>query len=279
MRLILVVWVAVTLTFFALRLLPGDAVDMQLAQSGASQDAISDVRARLGLDVPPLEQYLRYMAGLLRGDLGASLTSGLPVAEMIGQRLPATIVLALSASALATVAGVVVGVVAAYGNTLARLLIDLAIGTPIYWTGTLALVAFTTRPGWLPVVILAFHTMGGLAQMIAVNVREIKDSAYVTAARGKGLPETLILRRHVLRVALLPVLTVGALQTGFLLGGTVITESLFVRSGIGRLLLDSTLRQDYPVVQGIVVLAALVYASLTALADWTHHWLDPRIRR
>jgi peptide/nickel transport system permease protein len=121
--------------------------------------------------------------------------------------------------------------------------------------------------------------MGGIARVLQANVREARSAQFIQTARSKGLPEWLIIRRHILRVALPPVITVIALQAGFLMSGTVITESIFVRPGIGRLLLDSVLLQDYPVVQGIIILSALVYAALNMLADHISQMVDPRLSR
>lgn len=296
LRAPLVVWLAVTLAFVALRLLPGDAIDAQLAQVGAGELEIAQRRAQLGLDAPPLSQYGRFWAGLLVGDWGVSLSNGQPVLALIAAQLPPTLTLALSAATLASLLGVTLGTLAALGPDLVRAvasgLLALALGAPIYWTGTLVMVLFAAQWGWLPatgsgsaahlvlpVSVLAFHTMGEIGQVTRANVSALADAPYVRYARSRGLPESLIARRHVLRVALSPVMAVIALQIGFLLGGTVITESLFARPGLGRLLLDSVLARDFPVVQGLVMLAALVYVTLNAAADLAQSYLDPRLRR
>lgn len=291
---LLVLWLAATLIFFALRVLPGDALAAQLAQGGATTAQIDAARAQLGLDDHLLAQYGRFLGGLLRGSLGVSLSSGRPVEDMIAERLWPTIELALLAVLLAALGGLALGVLSAadrWAGRMARLLVGLALGVPIYWTATLAVVLFAVTLGWLPssgtgswrqlvlpVSVLAFHTLGAIARLTQISVREVRAMLFVRTAHGKGLPAGLVLRRHVLRVALPPAVTVIALQTGFLLGGAVIIESVFVRPGIGRLLLDSTLRQDYPVVQGVVVLTATAYVALNTLADIVHRLLDPRLR-
>jgi peptide/nickel transport system permease protein len=290
---VLTVWLAATLSFFALRVLPGDAISAQLAQGGAGRDDIERARARMGLGAPVAIQYTRFMSDLVRGDLGYSLLSQYPVREMIWERFQPTVKLALSAIVVAAVVGVGLGIIGAFESpvsVLSRLLITLSISAPIYWTGTLAIALFSAHLGWLPstgtgklehlilpVGVLSFHTMGGIARVTQVNVKDVRHASFVWVARSKGLTERYIVGRHILRVGLLPVVTVIALQTGFLLGGTVITESLFVRPGIGRLLLDSTIKQDYPVVQGIVILSAMVYITLTTLADVSHRLIDPRV--
>ena len=291
---VLVLWLAATLAFFALRVLPGDAVAAQLAQGGATAMQIDAARTELGLNDGLPAQYGRFLAGLLRGSLGVSLASGRPVEDMIAERLWPTIELALLAVALAALGGVSLGVIGAgdgWAGRWARLMIGVSMGVPVYWTATLAVVLFAVQLGWLPssgvgswrqlvlpVTVLAFHTLGAIARVVQISVREVRDMLFVRTARGKGLPDLLVLRRHVLRVALPPAVTVIALQTGFLLGGAVIIESVFVRPGVGRLLLDSTVRQDYPVVQGIVILVAAAYVMFNTLAEAVHRLLDPRLR-
>jgi ABC-type dipeptide/oligopeptide/nickel transport system permease component len=289
------VLIVATLSFFVLRVAPGDAVSAQLEQSGASQEDIESVRRQLGLSDPLGKQYIRFITGLVRGDLGYSLVNGQSVTKLIGDRLQSTVILAFTAITFATIVGVSFGTLAAFENIasrMARAVVDLSISAPIYWTGTLAIVIFSAQLGWLPstgtgrinalilpVFVLGFHAMGGIARVLQANVREARSAQFIQTARSKGLPEWLIIRRHILRVALPPVITVIALQAGFLMSGTVITESIFVRPGIGRLLLDSVLLQDYPVVQGIIILSALVYAALNMLADHISQMVDPRLSR
>jgi ABC-type dipeptide/oligopeptide/nickel transport system permease component len=289
------VLIVATLSFFVLRVAPGDAVSAQLEQSGASQEDIESVRRQLGLSDPLGKQYIRFITGLVRGDLGYSLVNGQSVTKLIGDRLQSTVILAFTAITFATIVGVSFGTLAAFENIasrMARAVVDLSISAPIYWTGTLTIVIFSAQLGWLPstgtgridalilpVFVLGFHAMGGIARVLQANVREARSAQFIQTARSKGLPEWLIIRRHILRVALPPVITVIALQAGFLMSGTVITESIFVRPGIGRLLLDSVLLQDYPVVQGIIILSALVYAAFNMLADHISQMIDPRLSR
>jgi peptide/nickel transport system permease protein len=290
-----VIWLAATLAFIALRVLPGDALLSQLSQAGVEESAIQQQRAAAGLTDPIPVQYGRFWAGLLRGDFGTSLLSGQRVTEMIRQQLPPTLVLAVSALALAVVLGISLGYLgaldAAWGlPELARFLMNAALSTPIYWTGTLAIYVFTVQLDLLPsggaggvsqlvlpVLVLGFHTSGAVGRVVQASLRDVRSADYVRGARAKGLTETHIALHHVLRAGLLPVITVVALQAGFLLSGVVITESLFARPGLGKLLLDSTLRQDYPVVQGIVVLSAVVYTLLNTAADVVYALADPRV--
>ncbi len=283
-------WLAATLAFFALRVLSGDAIQAELLSSGASAETIAERQAALGLTDPVVVQYGRFLSGLLRGDLGVSLLDGRPVTEIITQQLAPTVALALTALIMATFGGIMLGTVAALDlrvSGIARLVLDLSLSVPLYWTGTLAIYIFAVQLNWLPTsgannltlpaLVLAFHTSGAVGQVVRAGVRDTLALDFVRTARAKGLREAPIIIRHVLRAALLPTVTVIALQAGFLLGGVVITESLFVRPGIGRLLLNATLRQDYPVVQGIVILGAFVYTLLNAGADLVYHLLDPRV--
>ena len=291
---ILTVWGAATLAFFALAVLPGDAIESQLTQNGADSALIQERRAALGLTDPVIVRYLRFVAHVAQGDLGSSLLSGEPVRDAIVRSLGPTVQLALSALVIGSSFGILLGVVTARESGLlafgARVITALALSTPIYWTGTIAIYVFTARLGLLPsagagrfsqlilpATILGFHTAAAIARVVQANVRDIAAAPYVRTARAKGLGELRILLAHVLRVALLPVIGIIALQAGFLLNGTVITESLFVRPGVGRLLLEATVQQDYPVVLGVVILAALVYTGVNAAADLVYQLLDPRV--
>jgi peptide/nickel transport system permease protein len=289
-----VIALALTLAFVVLRGLPGDAVDSTLALSGARPDEIALRREQLGLNDPLGRQYLAYLAGVVRGDWGESLISGQPVADLIAQNAGPTLVLALSALLVALALGVALGLMA--GTVRQRPLrlaadavIALTLSTPVYWTATLAIYLFTVKlrllPGVsgsgvraliLPACVLGFHAAGSIAQVTASSLRETITQDFVRTARAKGLPDLDVLD-HVLRVGLLPVIAVVALQLGFLLGGTVITETIFLRRGLGRVLLTAVKDRDYPVVQGLVILSALVYSLLNALADLLYGLVDPRV--
>lgn len=284
--MLLVVWLAASTAFFMLRILPGDAIEAQLAIGGVSESQINAQRESLGLNDPLPEQYARYMLGLLRGDMGDSLTYRLPVTELIFTRLHHTITLAALTMFVSILLAISIGLWAAQDNGwIARLLINISLSVPIYWSATLAIIIFVAELNWLsasgnlilPVGVLSFNVMGGMAQVVQTNVRMVQQATFIQVARSKGLTERRIRLWHILRVALIPLVTIAALQTGFLLSGTVITEQIFVRPGVGRLLLESTISQDYPVVQGIVVFSAVFYVLLNAIADILHRLLDPRL--
>ncbi len=292
---LLVAWLALTVAFVVLRALPGDAVDATLTHAGVSQEALDARRDALGLNDPLWKQYLDYGVAALRGDLGESLLSGQPVTELIAQNWGPTVTLAAAALLVAVALGLGLGVLAGTGargglGLLAQGMASVALSTPVYWTATLAIYVFTVVLGVLPGVggggvrhlilpaaVLGFHTAGSIAQVTASSVRASYRQDFVRTARAKGLPEPDVLD-HVLRVGLLPVIAVVALQFGFLLGGTVITETIFVRRGLGRLLLSAVDGRDYPVIQGLVALAALSYSLLNALADMLFALADPRVR-
>jgi peptide/nickel transport system permease protein len=288
------IWLAATLAFFALRVLPGDAVTTQMRESGASAETIAIRRAVLGLDAPVVIQYVRFLGGLARGDLGVSLQDGRQVSEIIVQQFIPTLILTMGALLVSVIFGVLLGAIAALDQQstsisrfsfLARLILDLSLSVPLYLTGTLAIYFVTVfaiqgLPASgivLPTLVLGFTGAGAIGQLVRASVSETLGQDFVRTARAKGLSEMQVSLNHVIRAGLLPVITAIALQAGFLLGGVVITESLFVRPGIGRILLNATLRQDYPVVQGIVVFGAIVYILVNFAADLLYRLLDPRV--
>ncbi len=290
-------WLAATLAFGALRIVPGDAIAAQLGRSGATTQQIADRRAALGLDAPLVTQYLAMLGGLLRGDLGRSLISERPVAEMIGEQFGATAELAITALLIGTFVGLSVGLMAALAeHPLPRLAAwtfsALALSAPAYWTSTLTIAVFGVwlhgalpsagagdlRHLILPGAVLGFAVSGAIGKVTTASIRDTQRADFVRTARGKGLPERYIALRHILRASLPPIITVIALQFGFLLGGTVITETIFVRPGIGRVLINAINDHDYSVVQGIVILAAIVYSFTSAAADWLITAIDPHLR-
>ncbi|MBP8974451.1 MAG: ABC transporter permease [Anaerolineae bacterium] len=292
---LIVAWIALSAAFVVLRALPGDAVDATLARAGASPAEVAARRESLGLTDPLWQQYATYLGGVARGNLGESLVTGQPVAQMIGQNLGPTAALAGSALLVGVTLGLALGLVAGLASRrapgwLAEGAAALALSMPVYWTATLAIYIFTVvlavLPGVggsgprhliLPAAVLGFHTAGSIAQVTARSIRRAAGQDFVRTARAKGLGEADV-ADHILRVGLLPVIAVIALQLGFLLGGTVVTESIFVRQGLGRLLLTAIDNRDFPVIQGVVTLTALAYSAIHALADVLYALADPRMR-
>lgn len=290
------IWVTITLVFFALRLIPGDAIQAQLLGSGAGAVVVENRRAQLGLNLPPIEQYARFMTGLLRGELGYSLLDGQPVIEMIAQRYPPTLSLGISAALVAGIVGITLGAMAELApykiaSEIARGTIRLMQSLPAYWTGTLVIILFadilnlfppsgTGSLGHLilPASVLGCHVSGGIGRLVEGLMADARSADYVRTAQAKGLPQRLVTLRHILRPAVPPVIVMIALQLNFILGGTVVIETLFLRPGLGKLLLDATLQQDYPVVQGLVILGGITTVVVNEAAQGLRDWLDPRLR-
>lgn len=282
-----VIWLAVTLAFIALQIIPGDSVLESLSAAGVSQQVVEARREALGLARPPLEQYARYLAGLVSGDMGVSLQDGRPVAAIIAQQAPATIALALAASAITLVFGLPMGVLAAGTRGWAllwRLLLGLLISIPVLWSGTL-LFSFSGVHGargdlaglLLPTLVLGLSGAGALGIVVEGVVSDTQALPFVTTARAKGLGESRILLAHILRASAGPILAAFVLQAGFLVGGVVLTETIFNRPGLGRLLVNAALRQDTPLVLGLVVWSALFYTGLLLAADLAARLVDPRL--
>lgn len=300
LTLLPVLWAAASLAFFAVHFAPGDPATAQLAQSGASATAIAERRTALGLDEPLITQYARYLRGVVQGDLGHSWHSNQPVRQIIGAALPPTVTLSAAATALALLIGIPLGTLAALtrhwnrwrwldaaGMTLALS----GLSTPVAFSGLIMILIFSLNLGWLPAtgqesvshlllpaLVLGWAGSGSLARLTRDRLLDVLAQQYIVAARARGIPNTRLVGHHAARVVLPEVLTMLALQIGFLLGGTVITESVFARRGLGRVAVEGVLAQDLPVVQGIVLLVALVYTLSNLAADVARLWLDPRLR-
>lgn len=281
------IWMGATLAFFALRILPGDAVENQLTRLGLSEAVIAQQRSRLGLDRPLPLQYAAFIAGLLVGDLGVSLYSGEPVVVIIMRGAASTVILSTAAMIAAVLLGIALGLGSAaqfrFGiGRVFRLITVLALSIPIYWTGTLVIYWIAGQVGGsknilLPIAVLGFHSAGPIARITHTSIEQIRNAAWIKTAAGKGLSDQAILRWHILRVGLIPVVTMSALQAAFLLSGTVITESIFQQPGIGALLLNAVIDRDFPLVQGIIVLIVTIYLLCTTIADLITRFLDPRM--
>jgi len=292
---VFVLWLAATLAFFALKWTPGDPAEALLAASGATPEEIAERRARLGLDDPLPVQYIRYLADLARGDLGESWLHGRPVGRMVLEQMGPTVELAAAATAVGIALGLGLGVLAAvrrrtWVDTAATVVASIGLSTPTYWTGLLAILLFSLRLRWLPATgegglrhlilpasVLGFALSGSVARMVRARVAEVLEAPFIVAARARGLPGHRVLLVHVLKAAAGPALTVTALQFGFLLGGAVVTESVFARRGLGRLAVEAILWRDLPVVRGVVLVSALAYVGINLTADLLHAWLDPRL--
>ncbi len=284
-----------TLVFLLIHLVPGDPAQAMLGDGAAPQD-VSALRTRLGLDQPLLVQYAQFLRGSSRGDLGLSLRTGQPVLSAIGDRLPATAELALSAMMVALLVALPLGVAAAVwrGTVVdhAAMTASLAgISIPNFWLGPMMAIVFAVQLGWLPVsgrgtwahLVLPSATLGAalaaiLARMTRSSVLEELREPYVLAARARGASRARAVWRHAFRNSLVPVVTVVGLQFGSVLTGAIITETIFSWPGVGRLLIQSINFRDYPMVQGCILLIAITYVAVNLLTDVLYGWLDPRIR-
>ncbi|HEY0832289.1 MAG TPA: ABC transporter permease [Azospirillum sp.] len=291
------------LIFLLQQLLPGDPATV-LAGEDADPTVIAEIRRQYRLDQPVPVQYLHWMAGVLTGDLGESMRLKAPVLDLILQKLPVTLQLAVMAMAFALVIGVGTGIVSALRkgsawDAAANAVALWGISTPTFWLGILLIYLFAVRLGWLPAsgyvspaedwrqslattIMPAFVLGNAIAGVIMRHTRsallQALQSDFVRTARAKGLPERAVVLRHALRPALTPLITLGALEFGTLLSGAVLTEQIFSIPGFGKLIVDAVFNRDYAVVQGVVLVTATVYILLNLLADLGYILTDPRLR-
>lgn len=279
-----ILWASVSLVFFAVQLLPGDPAQAAFAQSAATEQSIQARRTQLGLDDPIHVQYIRYVWGMLRGDLGTSWVVGLPVSSLVWRQFMFTLRLTAASMLFAILIGVLLGSIPSLLGALfapfARGLSGLLLSTPVMFSGLLLLWLFSLRLNLLPPsgegqvrhLILPMLVVGGsvggtLAQSIDAGIVASRTAPFATAARSKGRSHMSVLVRHVFPVGVLPSLDVVALQTGFLLSGAIVTEALFNRQGLGSLMLNAVLTHDWPLLWGGVFLSAGVYALMLLLAE------------
>lgn len=284
------------LVFASLYLLPGDPVQALAGEVPLERERVEALREQLGLNDPPWEQYGRFALDAIQGDLGTSLKSRRPVLDEILTFLPATLQLTTAAMVFAVIVGVTLGAVAAirahtWVDTLTMLLALGGVSVPVFWMGLMLLLVFAVWLGLVPStgtegierLILPAFTLGyGAAAIIARLTRsamlEVLSLEYVVTARSKGLSERVVIVRHALRNALIPVITVVGLQVGNLLSGAVIVETVFSRQGVGRMLVNGILGKDLPLVQGAILFVAVFYVLINLLTDILYAWVDPRIR-
>jgi peptide/nickel transport system permease protein len=284
-----------TLVFALIHLVPGDPAQAMLGE-GASQEEVQKLRGILGLDRPLLAQYLSFLGGITRGDLGRSFRYNTPVTTEIRARFPNTVKLALAAMLVALSVAIPLGILAAvYRGTFvdhAAMTLALAgICMPNFWLGPLLAILFAVWLGWLPVsgtgtpahLVLPAVTLGAalaaiLARMTRASVLEELRELYVLAARARGFSGRRAVLRHAFRNSLIPIVTIVGLQFGAVLTGTIITETIFAWPGIGRLLIQAINFRDYPLVQGCILFISVTYVAMNLITDLTYGFLDPRIR-
>jgi peptide/nickel transport system permease protein len=309
----LVLWAALTVNFLLPRAMPGSPLPYLVGEEVGSLSAerLAEVRDRYGLDEGLGRQYVRYLGGIARGEWGASFQSGRPVAEVLRERLPWTLLLVGSSLVLATLLGVVAGALASWwhGGRFDTLSLGAAIvldALPTFWLGMILIAVFAVELRWLPsfgavtpgaalgpwaqardvaghlvlpVAALTGATLSGTYLVMRYAMLDVLGQEYVRTARAKGVPERTLLLGHAVRNALLPVSTVVFLNLGFLVGGATVVETVFAYPGVGTLLYEAVLGRDYPVLQGAFFVLTLSVVLANALADAVYPLLDPRVRR
>jgi peptide/nickel transport system permease protein/oligopeptide transport system permease protein len=283
------------LLFFMLRALPGDPAQVLAGQMATPED-IEHIRHQLGLDRPVYIQYAVFLGQLAKFDLGRSARTQNPVIQEIWARLPNTILLAVVAITLACLFGIPAGIISAirpytfldYLVTSAALF---GISMPVFWLGLMLVIVFSVILPWLPAggtgswkhvilpsITLTAFVVAFIARMTRSSMLEVLSQDYTTTARSKGLMEKVVVIKHALKNALIPIITVVGLQFGMLLGGAVLTETVFAWPGVGRLIVDSILARDYPVIQGTILIFGLIYTLVNLMVDVIYAFVDPRIR-
>lgn len=283
--------------FFMLRLVPGDPVRLMFAnQASPSPERIEEIRHQLGLDLPIWRQYVNYVTGVLQGDFGLSIRSRQPVFEEIVQRLPNTFRLTSASLAVAVTVGILAGVLSAvykgrWIDRVSMVVAILGISIPSFWFGLMIMLLFGVRLEWLPVsgattwehlvmpaITLGLISSAIIARLTRASMLEALGQDYVRTARAKGLSGRTVIVRHALRNAFIPVVTIIGLQIGGLLSGAFIIESVFAYPGVGQLAVTALQARDFPVIQGIVLLVAVIYVCVNLIADLVYGFLDPRIQ-
>jgi len=289
------IWLVSTLVFSLIHMIPGDPVEMMLGD-GADRSELESLRADLGLDRPILEQYVTFVGGLFRGDLGRSFHFSEPVTTLIGRHYPATLELALASMLVALLIAIPLGVLSAFYRDglidhLSRFFSLLGVSIPNFWLGPMLILLLAIqfdwfpvsgRDGWrnlvLPAITLGTALAGFLTRMVRSSLAEELHRGYLVTARAKGRSPLQAVVRHALKNASIPIVTIIGLQFGALLTGAIITETVFSWPGLGRLIIQAIRLRDYPLVQGGVLIVALTYLALNLLTDLVYAWLDPRIR-
>lgn len=294
------------IVFVVMRLIPGDPALAILSADDAAytEQELQELRVQLGTDRPIVVQYFDWMSGLLRGDFGTSFWWNGPVMDRLGERIPVTIELAVLGIALAVVCAVPLGVLSAIKpdspiDYVSRIFTLVGISIPTFFSGILLTLVLIRAFGWLPplgyedfwedpwanvkqmmlpALALGFYDMAFIARVTRSSMMEILREDYMRTARSKGLRERIVLSRHGLKNAVLPILTISGWQFGRLFGGTVIIERIFLIPGIGQLLIDAVFQRDFPTIQAIIVIVAVSIVIINLLVDLLYGWLDPRIR-
>ena len=285
------------ITFVLMQALPGDPVQ-GMAGERASPETIARIRAELGTERPLPLQYLGYLKLLLHGELGRSYYTNRRVADDLLQKFPNTAKLALAAILFASAAGICLGIISAVrrGTLWDRVVAVITVGgisVPVFWLGLLLMFVFALSLRWLPpsgmgsgslaylvlpAITLGTYSLAYIARVTRSSMIDALSQPYIAAARAKGLSETVVVLKHALKNALIPIVTLIGLDLGSYLNGAVLTETIFGWDGLGRYALDGILKRDYPVIMGVVLIGAVVFVLMNLLVDVSYHYLDPRVR-
>ena len=289
--------------FLIMILVPGDVVTV-LAGPDPTPEMVAALRAKFGLDDPLPVQYLRWAAAALQGDLGTSHIIGRPVTELIGRRLPATLELATASIIIASILGIVIGVIAAlrqgrWLDTLITTVNSFVLSVPNFWFGILGIIVFAVWMDWLPsggrklfseepvralqylilpAITLALDSIAMIARLVRASVLDELSRDYVTVARAKGVRAGRLMRHHISRNAAIPILTVLGLRFGQMLGGAILVESVFNWPGLGRLTVEAIKSRDIVLVQGALMYFVVIYMAINLLIDLSYGWFNPRVR-
>lgn len=298
-QLIPVLFLISLIVFMIMHALPGDPAQLMLAgaESGSvTPERLEELRTQMGLTDPLYVQYWRFLSRAVQGDLGESIRLRSPVTELIAERFGATLQLSLGGLLFAIIIGLGTGILAAlkqnsWIDTTTMFLAYIGVSMPIFWLGLLLILLFSFQLRWfppaggsglqglvLPSITLGFVSAGIISRLTRSSLIETLQEDYIRTTRAKGIPERLIVSRHALKNAFLPVITMVGIQFGGMLAGAVVTETVFSRPGLGRLVVSAILWKDYPLVQGIVLFLAVIYVVVNLLVDVSYAWLDPRIR-
>jgi len=304
-QLIPTVFGVVTLVFIVIRLIPGDA-SSHIAGDNISGEALEALRAKLGLDVPVWQQFLNYLLDVIRFDLGTTMVTGQPVAQLIMEALPITFMIALLTVLLSCIIAVTLGTLAAFSAhkgkkmldqimTWITMLVDLM---PSFWMALLLMLLFTLTLGWLPatgsidysdplgilqrialpLIVLCMGQISTIARMTRTAVLEVLNEDYIRTARAFGTPQIIVVFRHALKNAAMPIITVTGLAFGTLMNGTVITEFIFSIPGMGSLLINGIKMRDYTLVQGVILVYSMLFIVINMLTDIIYRYMDPRVK-
>ena len=290
-----VLLLASMVVFMIIHLIPGDPAEL-LAGPGVPESEIQMIREKMGLDKSLAQQYLVWLSKLIKGDLGESLVYGGPIMPLVMERFSNTFVLTLAGIVFSVALGIPLGLAAAIRqNTVLDVFVMglsiLGISMPIFWSGLLLILFFSvglelfpaTGSGGLghlvlPAVAIGANSMAIIARMTRSSMLEVLRQDYILAAEARGVPQGVIIIKHAFKNALIPIVTIIAIQFGYLLGGAVITETVFVYPGLGRLLVDAITRRDYPVVQACILLIAVLFIVINIIVDILYTYIDPKIR-